>query len=70
MAKRDIVQFISLNDFKNDIIDDPSKLAEAVLGEVPDQLVGYMTDNGIKIGEAREVKNDDKAATETDGGGF
>ena len=36
MAKRDIVQFVRFNEFKEAMIDDASKLAEAVLSEVPD----------------------------------
>lgn len=36
---------------------DPSKLAEAVLGEVPDQLVAYMAQRNIKVGDAPEKEN-------------
>ena len=41
------------------------KLAEAVLAEVPDQLVGYMTERGLKPGQnprdlvPEEEKSDD-----------
>jgi len=37
-VKRDIVQFVPFRDFKND----PRKLAETVLAEIPHQLVKYM----------------------------
>jgi hypothetical protein len=43
-AKRDIVQFVEHNEFKNG---DPGLLAEEVLREVPDQIVGYMLMNNI-----------------------
>ena len=52
-AQRDIVQFVRLNEFK-EVAEDGSiytaadKLAEAVLAEVPDQLVGYMQSKDIK----------------------
>ena len=38
-ALRDIVQFVEFNNYKNG---DISLLAEEVLKEVPDQMVGYM----------------------------
>jgi hypothetical protein len=41
---RDIVQFVQFNDFKNG---DFGLLAEEVLKEVPDQMVGYMLAKGI-----------------------
>ena len=41
---RDIVQFVQFNDFKGG---DIGLLAEEVLKEVPDQLVGYMMSRGI-----------------------
>jgi hypothetical protein len=44
VAKRDIVQFVEHNEFKNG---DPGLLAEEVLREVPDQIVGYMLMNNI-----------------------
>ena len=44
-ALRDIVQFVEFNQFKNG---DISLLAEEVLKEVPDQIVGYMMMKGIK----------------------
>lgn len=43
---RDIVQFVKFNDFKGK--GDLGLLAEEVLKEVPDQLVGYMMTNNIK----------------------
>ena len=44
-TKRDIVQFVEFNEYKNG---DISLLAEEVLREVPDQIVGYMMMKGIK----------------------
>jgi hypothetical protein len=44
-TKRDIVQFVAFNDYKNG---DLSILAEEVLREVPDQFVGYMLSKGIQ----------------------
>jgi hypothetical protein len=38
-AKRDLVQFVPFNEFKNN----PELLAKNVLKELPDQLVDYMT---------------------------
>lgn len=49
-ARRDICQFVKLNEFKEGDYTHVDKLAEAVLGEVPDQLVGYMTERGLKPG--------------------
>ena len=54
-AKRDICQFVRLNEFKEilengEVKTSVDKLAEAVLGEVPDQLVGYMQERGLKPG--------------------
>ena len=43
-AERDIVQFVEYNEFKGDI----GLLAEQVLCEVPEQLVGYMLDHNYK----------------------
>merc|ERR1712032_254307 len=40
VMKRDIVQFVPFNDFKNQHI---SALAKEVLEEVPDQITGFMT---------------------------
>jgi hypothetical protein len=42
-ASRDIVQFVEFNKYAHDI----TYLSEDVLREVPGQLVGYMTNNGI-----------------------
>ena len=44
-AARDIVQFVEFNEYKNV---DVSMLAEEVLREVPDQIVGYMEMMGIQ----------------------
>ena len=41
--KRDIAQFVRLNDFREGTKTNVDQLAEAVLGEVPEQLVDYMT---------------------------
>ena len=45
-ATRDIVQFVALREFqyyeKGKLVTETDKLAEAVLAEVPDQLVGFM----------------------------
>jgi hypothetical protein len=67
-AKRDIVQFVQLSEFKDRMMEggDSSKLAEAVLGEVPDQLVGYMIENGIKIGDALGDKDEKASANDSD----
>ena len=43
-AARDIVQFVPYRDFKNT----PAKLAEATLKEIPEQVVGYFKQKGIK----------------------
>ena len=43
-AARDIVQFVKFNDFKGG---DLGRLSQEVLQEVPDQIVGYMSANGI-----------------------
>jgi len=53
-AKRDIVQFVKFNDYSGDI----GVLAEQVLGEVPDQLVSYMIENGKmpELPESRRTK--------------
>lgn len=43
-ADRDLVQFVPFNQFKND----PAKLAEQVLEEIPRQVVEYYQHKGIK----------------------
>ena len=45
IAKRDIVQFVKFREFKHN----QTALAENVLKEIPDQVVGYMEMNKIKI---------------------
>ncbi len=44
-ALRDIVQFVEFKDFNPQEL---SQLAEEVLKEIPDQLIGYMQMKGIK----------------------
>ena len=51
-ARRDICQFVHLNQFKGEDGEiDYDRLAEEVLEEVPDQLVGYMIEKGLKINQ-------------------
>ena len=45
IAARDIVQFVKFEDYLNS---DISVLAEEVLKEMPDQIVGYMLSQGIR----------------------
>ena len=49
-ADRDLVQFVPFNRYKND----PPKLAEQVLEEVPRQVVEYYQHKGIKPVEDNE----------------
>ena len=42
---RDLVQFVPFNRFKND----PTKLAEAVLEEIPDQVMEYYAKSNIDL---------------------
>ena len=43
------------------------KLAEAVLAEVPDQLVGYMTERGLKPGmKPSELKPEEEKSEDDD----
>eukprot|EP01091_Cochliopodium_minus_P012551 TRINITY_DN3823_c1_g1_i1.p1 TRINITY_DN3823_c1_g1~~TRINITY_DN3823_c1_g1_i1.p1 ORF type:complete len:724 (-),score=170.10 TRINITY_DN3823_c1_g1_i1:161-2263(-) len=44
VQKRDTVQFVPFRQFKNDI----KKLTRETLEEIPSQLVGYMSANGLK----------------------
>jgi hypothetical protein len=57
-ADRDLVQFVPFNKFKND----PPKLAEQVLEEIPRQVVEYYQHKGIKpsddIEDEPDVNND------------
>ena len=46
-ASRDLVQFVPFNDFK----DNPNKLAEKVLEEIPRQIVEYYQHQNIPPGE-------------------
>ena len=52
-ADRDLVQFVPFNNYKND----PPKLAEQVLEEIPRQVIEYYQHKGIKPKE--EVEDDD-----------
>ena len=49
-ADRDLVQFVPFNQFKND----PPKLAEQVLEEIPRQVVEYYQHKGIKPVEDKD----------------
>jgi hypothetical protein len=51
-ADRDLVQFVPFNNYKND----PPKLAEQVLEEIPRQVIEYYQHKGIKPKE--EVEDD------------
>ena len=52
-ADRDLVQFVPFNDFKNN----PQKLAEQVLEEIPRQVVEYYQHNHIEPIEDQEINN-------------
>ena len=52
-ADRDLVQFVPFNDFKND----PQKLAEQVLEEIPRQVIEYYQHKGIKPVDDEEDNN-------------
>ena len=56
-AKRDICQFVKFNDFRDEDGTNADLLAEAVLEEVPDQLVGFMTETNEKPGDRNKSKN-------------
>lgn len=47
-TKRDIVQFVKFNEFRNS---SKQALAEEVLEEVPDQVISYLVQNNIKLDE-------------------
>ena len=55
-ADRDLVQFVPFNNYKND----PPKLAEQVLEEIPRQVVEYYTHKGIKPNGDYDEENIDK----------
>ena len=55
-ADRDLVQFVPFNDYKND----PPKLAEQVLEEIPRQVVEYYTHKGIKPKDDDDDDNEKK----------
>jgi hypothetical protein len=52
-ADRDLVQFVPFNNFKNN----PQKLAEQVLEEIPRQVVEYYQHNHIEPKEDQEIDN-------------
>mmetsp|Transcript_38539 Transcript_38539/g.38041 ORF Transcript_38539/g.38041 Transcript_38539/m.38041 type:complete len:129 (-) Transcript_38539:20-406(-) len=45
-TRRDIVQFVKFNEFRHG---STQALAEEVLEEVPEQVVSYLSQNGIKL---------------------
>ena len=53
-ADRDLIQFVPFNKFKND----PPKLAEQVLEEIPRQVVEYYQHKGIKPSSDIEDESD------------
>merc|ERR1712241_1059816 len=55
-ASRDIVQFVKFNDHKKQGV---GALAQAVLGELPDQLTLYYSKMGIKPQEERKYEEDE-----------
>ena len=59
-ADRDLVQFVPFNRFKND----PPKLAEQVLEEIPRQVVEYYQHKGINPVEDNEDEPEDQLITE------
>ena len=58
-ADRDLVQFVPFNNYKND----PPKLAEQVLEEIPRQVVEYYQHKGIK---PKDDDEDDNRSSSTD----
>ena len=59
-ADRDLVQFVPFNKFKND----PPKLAEQVLEEIPRQVVEYYQHKGINPVEDNEDEPEEQLITE------
>jgi len=57
-ADRDLVQFVPFNNYKND----PPKLAEQVLEEIPRQVIEYYQHKGIKPKEDVEDDTNDTGA--------
>lgn len=51
---RDITKFVLFNDFHRN----PNLLTEAVLDEIPDQVVDYFFERGIMPGQAVAVDRD------------
>jgi hypothetical protein len=58
---RDITKFVSFKDY-----DSYNKLTEAVLDEIPDQLVDYYYQRGVMPGEAETTELDDVPVAEPD----
>lgn len=50
-ASRDIVQFVPFQEYRSN----PAQLATAVMEEIPDQLVSFYRDLGIRPGENRTI---------------
>ena len=62
-ADRDLVQFVPFNNFKND----PPKLAEQVLEEIPRQVVEYYDHKGIKPkDDDDDEKNNENSSSTND----
>lgn len=60
VMERDIVQFVPYRDFKKV---GPDLLAQEVLAEIPEQLVGYMTSHGIFPPSATSTGEESAAAS-------
>ena len=64
-SRRDICQFVKMSEYKmnegtpEEFID-CQRLAEDVLAEVPDQLVGYMQERGLKPDQKPQTKEETK----------
>mmetsp|Transcript_34942 Transcript_34942/g.45060 ORF Transcript_34942/g.45060 Transcript_34942/m.45060 type:complete len:693 (+) Transcript_34942:37-2115(+) len=74
VAKRDIVQFVKFNDFKDDRgIVSSSRLAQATLEELPAQMLGYFNQNHIrpkiKAGLTMKSQTDGQATIQATVGG-
>lgn len=61
-AERDIVQFVAFNDFvrpsatPDDLHVSQAQLAKAVIAEIPQQFLSFMTKNNINPGDWRVTK--------------
>lgn len=58
---RDITKFVRFNDYKSF-----NALTEAVLDEIPDQLVDHFFDRGLMPGQAEELNHNDLQADDAD----